>query len=309
MKQQRSASRLFPFCLISVFALILWTPLYAQQAKIPIEIKIGCTIPLSGPLANSGIDVKWGYEEAVNEINAQGGLFMKEYDKRLPVKLVIYDDETDPVKAAARYERLILEDKVDALIGSYGSLINTTIAVVAEKHKIPLVANHFSHEKPHKQGYQYLFSPFIKSSEYAKGVDYVIEMAAAKGVEKPKRAAIVMNNTEIPIETAGVYRKRCGEVGIEVVVDEVYPMGRSDFSSIILKAKSNKAELWFSFPTPPEGLAMLRQIKELDYNPKMSFMTMATTARGWPGGKGELGEFTVSPESWGWVCLSPEIKS
>ena len=271
----------------------------AHAQKAPEEIKIGCTVPLSGRLAQSGVDVQWGYEAAVADVNKEGGLFMKEFNKKLPVKLFMYDDESDPTKAATRYERLVMEDKVDVLLGSYSTMINTAVVVVAEKHKIPIVANHFSHELPHRQGYKYLFSPFVKSNEYANGIDYVVEMAALKKVEKPKTAAIVMNNTEIPKEVAAYYRKRCAELGIEVVVNEVYALGRSDFSPIIMKTKSSKAEIWLSLPTPPEGLAMLRQMKELDYNPKIIFMTQANTARGWPGDKGQLGEFTVSLESWG----------
>ena len=86
-----------------------------SAAPAPDAIKIGCTLPLTGRFAANGIEVKDGYEIAVQHINEDGGILIKEYGKKIPVKLIMYDDESDPTKAAARYEKLFSEDKVISL--------------------------------------------------------------------------------------------------------------------------------------------------------------------------------------------------
>ncbi len=102
------------------------TPVFAAP-QAPDAIKLGCTLALTGRFAANGIEVKDGYEIAVQHINEDGGIFIKEYGKKLPVKLIMYDDESDPTKAAARLEKLYSEDKVLAYLGSFSTVVNTSV--------------------------------------------------------------------------------------------------------------------------------------------------------------------------------------
>ena len=267
----------------------------ASQA--PDSIVIGCTVALTGRFASNGVEVKDGYEIAVQHINQDGGIFVKEFGKKIPIKLIIYDDESEPMKAAARYEKMYSEDKVVAYLGAFSTVINTSLIAVAEKNKVPIVVSHFSHLEPHRQGYKYLFSPFYKSvPDYPYIIDAIGDVA---GKDKPKRVAIVMSRTEWPMELTRAYRDKIAKVGhYQVVVDETYPFGSKDFSMIISKAKAADAEVWLSAPTPPEGLAMIRQMKELNYNPKFVNMTQGCSSRGWPGNEKEMGEYVSAFENW-----------
>src|SRR5208283_632619 len=85
---------------------------YSQEKS---EIVIGASLPLSGAITAHGRDVKWAYELAAKNQNAEGGIFVKDYGKKLNVKLVIVNDESNPMKAAANVEKLIKIDKVDML--------------------------------------------------------------------------------------------------------------------------------------------------------------------------------------------------
>src|SRR5512146_1066758 len=85
---------LFIFCCVVVAG----GPALAQKDKK--EIVVGTDLPLSGALAMVGGDHRWGYDQAVKDINKGGGIFIKEYGKKLPLRLVVVDDETDPGKAA-----------------------------------------------------------------------------------------------------------------------------------------------------------------------------------------------------------------
>ncbi len=283
--------------LISGFIVLACGTGARSAGPAPDAIKIGCTLPLTGRFAANGIEVKDGYEIAVQHINEDGGIFMKEYGKKIPVKLIMYDDESDPTKAAARYEKLYTEDKVTAYLGSFSTVLNTSLIAVAEKNKVPIVVSHFAHLAPHKQGYKYLFSPFNKTTpDFQKIMDALTDIS---GDKRPKRVAIVMSRTEFPLETAKVYREKIAKDGrYQIVVDETYPLGSTDFSMVIAKAKAAKAEVWLSIPTPPEGMAMARQMKELGYNPEFVNMTQACSARGWPGKAGGIGEYVVALENW-----------
>ncbi len=263
----------------------------------PDAIKIGCTLGLTGRFAGNSIEVKDGYEIAVQHINENGGILIKEYGKKIPVKLIMYDDESDPAKAAARYEKLYAEDKVTAYLGSFSTVVNTSLIAVAEKNRVPIVVSHFSHLAPHRQGYKYLFSPFYKTTpDYPKIIDALTDIS---GDKRPKKIAIVMSRTEWPIETAKVYKEKIEKGGMyELVLNETYPLGSTDFSMIIAKAKAAGAEVWLSSPTPPEGIAMVRQMKELDYAPQFINMTQASSARGWPGQEKAVGEYVVALENW-----------
>ena len=106
----------------------------AQAAKN--EILIGTHLSLSGVQAAVVMHQKWAYERAVAEVNKNGGIFVKEYNKKLPVTLLIVDDESQPTTAAAVVERLIKRDKVDLLLSGQTGAISTVAGMVtAEKFK------------------------------------------------------------------------------------------------------------------------------------------------------------------------------
>lgn len=98
-------------------------------------IRIGASLPLGGPpfFADDGLHQLLGYRSWVEDVNAAGGLLGR------PVRLTVYDDRNDPGLAADLFRRLIRDDRVDLLLGNYGSgLARTTIPVV-EAAGVPCV--------------------------------------------------------------------------------------------------------------------------------------------------------------------------
>jgi branched-chain amino acid transport system substrate-binding protein len=294
-----SLVKLLPGLLFVLFWLV---PVSAAPA--PDAIVIGCTLPLTGRFAGNGIEVKDGYEIAVQHINDAGGIFIKEFGKKIPVKLLLYDDESDPQKAVTRYEKMNTDDKVVAYLGGFSTTINASLVAIAEKNKIPIVVSHFGQLKPHRQGYKYLFSPFQKATpDHPKLLDAAAEIF---GKDNLKTVAFVMSRSEAAFDELNEFKARIAREGqykdkegkFKTVVEETYPLGATDFSMIIAKAKAANAQIWISHPTPPEGIAMMRQMKELDYNPQMVDMTQASSDRGWPGGEHQIGEFVSTLESW-----------
>jgi ABC-type branched-subunit amino acid transport system substrate-binding protein len=119
--------------LIFVSAMML-CPVKTVLAADKNEIVVGATLPLTGMLSMMGSEQKWAYEQAVADLNATGGIYVREFNKKLPVKLIVADNETDAGKAVAAVERLIKIDKVNFLLSdSTLPLVMPTAVAVGSK--------------------------------------------------------------------------------------------------------------------------------------------------------------------------------
>ena len=117
---------LMTFAVVSVVAA---EPSLAQQ-----PIRIGASIAISGRDAVQGGYVREGYLLCQKHVNEKGGVLGR------PMEFVIRDDGSDPKAAAVLYEKLITDDKVDAVIGPYGSAMTDAAADVTDKHRKLMVA-------------------------------------------------------------------------------------------------------------------------------------------------------------------------
>ncbi len=133
MKHQRILS-LLGSLVVGLF-ILPGTEVMAQ----PKEIILGAALPITGGQSREGGYFKKGYEMAIKEINDAGGVMVKQYGKKIPVKLIIYDDKSDNTTSVQLYEKLVAEDKVNALLGGYGTPLITAHTVVAEKYRVPYV--------------------------------------------------------------------------------------------------------------------------------------------------------------------------
>lgn len=110
------------------------TPAQAQPAA-PKEIKVGELYASSGPFASISMPVYKAFKLWVDEINAQGGVMMQAYGKRIPIKLIAYDDQSSTATAATLYNQLITQDHVDLLIADSGSVLTSVGVPIAKEHK------------------------------------------------------------------------------------------------------------------------------------------------------------------------------
>src|SRR5215468_6358990 len=154
-------------------------------------IKVGAVVPLTGRYAALGAQVRPGYEIAIEDLNAGGGVMVG--GKKMPIELVLLDDESDATKTVARMETLAAQGVV-AYLGTAGSDLHAAAASVAEKNKVPYLGVAFALHKVHEQGFKYLFSPFWKSPDIKNyTVDLLNSIPAA---ERPKAAAIFQEKTD-----------------------------------------------------------------------------------------------------------------
>ena len=142
--------------LVSIFLFTSVGIIFAQ----PFDdiIKIGAAVSLTGKTAYEGILVKQGYEVWEKWVNEHGGI--KAGGKTYGVKIIYYDDESDPVRGARLTEKLITEDKVHFLGGPYSSSITFATSSIGEKYGVITIAPEANAVK-YMKGYKYIFSVLL----------------------------------------------------------------------------------------------------------------------------------------------------
>src|SRR5437763_3486779 len=171
---------------ILLLLLALWPAPVAAQT-----VKLGAVVPLTGRYGGGGAQVRAGYELAVEHFNAAGGVSVG--GKKLPLELVLLDDESDATKTVSRLETLAAQEVV-AYLGGFGSDLHAAAASVAEKNKIPYLGVAFALHRIHQQGFRYLFSPYWKSPD-VKPVTIDLLRSIPAG-ERPRTAAIFQERTD-----------------------------------------------------------------------------------------------------------------
>lgn len=244
-------------------------------AQLPAQIAIGAVIPLTGRYAAGGEQIQNGYQLAVDDINKAGGVSVG--GKKIPLQLTILDDESDPTKTVQRLETLNSDNHVVAYLGGFGSDLHAAAAGVAEKNKIPYIGVAFALQKVHNQGFKYLFSPFPKSPALAVATFDMLDSLSPK----PTKIAIFPEKTDWGAELDNLWKEQATKRGYTVVADQSYAPGAKDFASVILPAKNAGAQVVLTVPNPPDGLALVKQMKEVDFNPTVIVLIRAADGLSW----------------------------
>jgi branched-chain amino acid transport system substrate-binding protein len=202
-----------------------------------------------------GSYVREGYLLCQKHANEQGGVLGR------ALELLIHDDRSDEPTAVGLYEKLITEDKVDAVLGPYGSPYTDAVADVTERHRRLMVAPGAATAAIWEKGRRYLImvlSPLEASTEGT------IDLAARHGLKtialigSLARPAIIKGALELA-------RKK----GLEVVVHETFPSGTTDFSAMLNKVKAVKPDVLVVGAPAPDAIAITRQMRDLDVDVKM----------------------------------------
>ena len=234
----------------------------AAVAGAAEPIKIGFSMELTGPFAVVGKTGLLAFKIWEEETNAKGGLLGR------PVKLVYYDDQSNPALVPGIYTKLIDIDKVDLVVSSYGTnLVVPAIPVVTAHNRLffglfALAAN----DKFHYPKY-FSMLPFgpepVKT--FAEGY---FDLAAAQN-PKPKTVAIVATDAEFQHKAAESARMHAKRTGIEVVYDRAYPPTTVDFTPIVRAVQAAHPDMVYVSSYPSDTVGILRSIGEIGLDTKM----------------------------------------
>jgi branched-chain amino acid transport system substrate-binding protein len=259
------------------------------------SVKIGAAVGLTGRYASGGEQIKNGYDLAVKDINAGGGAMVKPLGRKVPLELQILDDASDANNTSARMETLN-SSGILAYFGGFGSDLHAAAAAVAEKNKVPYIGVAFALYAIHQQGYKYLFSPFPKSPQLTKAIFDLMDTLNPK----PAKVAIFAEQTDWGNEMDSGWKQQAqAHGGYEIVTDEQYRPGATDFSSMLLKAKGANADAALMVPNPPDGIAIIKQMKEVDFNPSFLNVIRASDSGSWGGALGKDGDYVIGAPGWG----------
>jgi branched-chain amino acid transport system substrate-binding protein len=252
-----SWKRLAPIALVSVLLASLPEPVAAQT-----PIKIGASLSLSGTYAQPGTYQKEGYELCADHVNARGGLLGRK------IAFVLYDDQSTPATGVRLYEKLITEDKVDAVMGPYSSPITEAVANVSEKYQKVLVSPLAATTSIFKKGRKYIFMVISPAEVYLEGL---IDMAAKRGL---KTVAVLNEDTLFTKASATGVVELAKKRGMQVVFQEAYPKGNTDFSAMLTKVKAANPDVIAASTYFDDAVAITRQMKELNVSAKMYGVTV-----------------------------------
>jgi len=259
------SSNKWVWILVLIFAVCLMAS-GNVQAKEKKEIVIGAPIPLTGPFAALGKEQKWAYVQAVKDINKKGGIFVKEYGKKLPVKLIIADAESNPGKAVSAFEKLVKVNKVDLMLSSQVLPMVLPTAAAAEKLKIYYHTTTCSLMMFRKANFKYSTLYFVEDDQIADSPYLVLNSIPEN--ERPKNLAFLAEEGADGKIFGPFFRNAAKKFGYKFVADEAYTGGAKDFSSLILKLKGKSADSAVIIASPSDMISILRQAKELDLNLK-----------------------------------------
>jgi branched-chain amino acid transport system substrate-binding protein len=250
---------------VMLFALLIAFPLAAHSKD---KIRIGQAVSLSGPNAiihAAGALVPqtlW-----VEGVNAKGGIYVKEYDKKLPVEWIQYDDKSDHGTLVKLIEKLILEDKVDFLFPPCSTSYLFAAAPVVNKYGYVMLGAEGGAESLEAliEDLPYIFLVLNYSNTQ---LPLMAEQFAEWGV---KTAAITfledLHGVEYSNRALSEFEKR----GIKIVMLKSHSLGTQDVSPILKAAKATNAEAFCSFSYPGENVLITKQAIELGYNPPKVF--------------------------------------
>jgi branched-chain amino acid transport system substrate-binding protein len=274
-----------------------------SSAGIAQTIKVGAVVPLTGRYAALGAQVRAGYEIAVQQLNAAGGVTVG--GKKMQLELTLLDDESDPTKTVARLETLATQGVV-AYLGGAGSDLHAAAASIGDKNKIPYLGVAFAFHGIHKQGLRYLFSPFPKSPDLTKET-FVFLDALIPAPERPRKVSLILERTDWGKEMGSLWETLAKQNNYQVVASGEYAPGAKDFSDLILKAKAAGAEALFTLPSPPDGMTMVKQMKELDFSPKASVFIRASDPPVWSQNLGKDGDYVLLSPGWHYAARYPKV--
>ncbi len=265
----------------------------------PESIKVGIEISRTGFDAALGTPSKNGYELAVAKINQDGGVYVKEFDKKIPLELVFVEMESNPDKAIARAEELNSQYKVPVACGT--TLISAA-AEIFEKNKLPVLTAFETVAELNQRGYKYWFTIDALNSDMAP-----IMAQAFDGLPKdaqPKKWAIFEEQLPFVVELCGFVEKEAKAKGYEIAYHGQYATMTRDLRPLIMEAKKAGAEVVFCSANPPDGITIVKQIKEVGYTPKAVFIIRGCDDPAW-GLLGSTGEYIMGNLFWSHTLKFP----
>jgi len=248
------------------------------------EIVFGYVDHFTGPLASGTFLTSTSLVRTiVEDYNAMGGLYVPEYGKKLRIKVIEYDDRSDVETLIRLTEKCMVEEKVDFMFPPWSTGSQFAVSPLYEKYGYPQIGINMGSDQivqAIKRGeIKWLFPALCQPSfivgHVKKFLEYAIPKAGASGI------GIIYIADLHGIEFSSAFFRELSLWGqYPILVYESYPMGVTDLSPLIKKLKEEGVDVLVACTYPEDAILILRQMRELDYNPKIMFLGPASSIFG-----------------------------
>jgi branched-chain amino acid transport system substrate-binding protein len=265
------------FLRVTSGALAAWPLLRARRAgAAPSAIRIGYTLSATGPYA-PGVEMTQGPNNILwaEEVNRKGGLYIKEFDRRIPVERVLYDDRSEPETAVRFYEKLATEDKVDLLLPPWGAAMNFATAPVANKYGYPMVAPTAGSRRIRELALPNFFVAIQQPELQMQAL--VAYLKDLSGREKIEKVAVLYVADLFGIEYSSALAPLIPVAGFELTEFRSYPLGVRDLSPVLKVIKSKNVDAVIGLTYPPDTILATTQAREIGLNPKLLYLAVGTS--------------------------------
>lgn len=235
-------------------------PAFGQAAA---PLRVGATLPLTGPLAAVGMIHKIAGEVFIEQLNKQGGLLGRK------VEWVLLDDQSQPANARTLYERLVTSDKVDLLMGPYGT--SSIIAAMGVAQRFGKLFIQSSLGDPSLAPYELQFPALPLGPDPRIADTEVVLDAYATTVAPPKTIAFVTSKFPSALDLAKGGQEVATKRGLKTVLSLEYEFGTRDFGGIAARIKDANPDLLWSGAIGLEAAQLLDAMKRIEYKPRHHF--------------------------------------
>jgi branched-chain amino acid transport system substrate-binding protein len=226
------------------------------------EIKIGYSMAMTGGLGPNGKSALLAQKIWEEDINAKGGLLGRK------VKLIYYDDQSNPSTVPGIYTKLLDVDKVDLVIGGYATaMLAPAMPVVMQRKKlfIGLLGLGVNSEFNYPNYFVMIPSGPDPKPAFTKGF---FDIAMSQN-PKPKTVAIVAADQEFSRNASDGARANAKALGLQIVYDKTYPPSTTDYTSIVRAIQATNAEIVVVCSYPPDSVGIVRAVNELGFKPNI----------------------------------------
>ena len=236
-------------------------------------IVIGISLPLTGDFSQPGGEARKGYEIWRDQVNAAGGLLGRQ------VELKITDDASNQDTVVTDYTKLITQDKVDLLLGTFSTLLNFPASAVAEKNGMLYVEPAGGAPKMFDRGFTKLFFAQQATADHQPDVfvDYIKSLPED---QRPKTAAYPTQDDPFTTPVIESMQKQLEALGVQTVYTTTYPADATNFQTIASAIAAAQPELIAQGAVFEDGVGLVRSLQQLNYSPKMLFQTSAPSNAG-----------------------------
>ncbi len=266
----------------------------AAGAASAQNVVVGTSLPFAGPFAQYAETIRDGYQLAVEHINARGGVEIG--GKKRPLQLVILDNQGDPNQIAAQGRKLVQSEKAVALLGAVTPMFNVPISVVADQFKVPTVMTLVpidAWQNARKGGWKYSWNVYAHEPEAT-----TMSWKAADLIATNKKVALFLNSDDDGEIWGRNWAEQAKGAGYEIAYTAKVPMGTVNFSTHIAGAKAAGAEIVLGQMIPPDAIALWKQMKALDYKPKMATCEKCASGEFWIAALGAVADGSMTADVW-----------